>query len=348
MSTVDWSQPRHETYRVTVITAAGELVRLDSVSAGRLDWSAFRTIRGGGNITIVNPPDINWLAARVRVSYHYRIGTTSGEQVLGTYLVSKTEVTESAHGETWTLTLLDTVTVLAEDATPSAVAYPAGAAVTTAVREQIEAATTTPVAITHTNAVLRTPMAWPAGTPRIKIINDLLATINYFALWADPHGIYRAEPYRPPTQRTPVWTATTGVESITSTDIDNDVDYHKIPNRVVCVASGTHDTPALVGTAENTNPGSRFSRPARGRWITRIDTGVEATDQTVIDELAGRRLADASQIVHRRTIRHLWVPLALHDTVRLPDGTIMALVEQRVTLQAGAQVESTLRRTVTV
>ncbi len=344
----NWTGPRAEAYRVDAISRDGRLTTLDDVKDGSLDWSVFRKIRGGGSITLVNPPDLDWLSTQIRVLYQYQAGRDVGQLPLGTYVVSKVDTKQTSIGLTVKLSLLDMVTLLVEDATIGAVSIPAGANITDAVKAQIAAATPTLAAVTDSDATLHTGMAWPAGTSRLTIVNDLLDAINYYAIWADETGTLRAEPYMPPTQRTVSWRFDADATSIISTTIDDDIDLQSIPNRIVCTTSETQNTPALVGIAENNDPSSPYSYAARGRWITHRHTGVEAADQTTINEMAARRLEEAMQIVHRATIRYLWVPLALHENAQLPDGTVMSLVERKIKLSPGALVEGTLRRIETV
>ncbi len=337
-----WSARRAESFRADAITDDGQIIPLLSVAGGSMDWNVFRQVRGGGQITVVAPPDINWLTAKIRVSYDYLAGDVSGSQVLGTFLVSSIDWDTGTEGATAAMTLLDLTTMLVEDATPKTVNYPAGTVVTDAVVEQIAAVTNEPTALTHSEAVLNSGMVWPPGTPRIKIINELLGAINYFSLWADENGLFRAEPYVLPHKRPVAWVFAENEASVISADTATELDLYEVYNRIICIASSHEST--LVGVATDEDPDSPYSYQARGRWRSNVENGVDATDQATINAIAERKLAEARQVVHRKKIQHLYVPLRLYENVRLDDGSVMALVEQTIQLQPGALVNSTLRR----
>ncbi len=342
-----WSKSRSQSYRVYTISQSGAVDKLNCVDSGSLDWSVFRQVRSGGSIKLIDPPDVDWLSVRIRVSYVYRIPPGNEEEVvLGTYLVSAVDTKLSATGWETTVTLQDTITALVEDFVDSAVSYPAGTVVTDAVSEQLEASYVNSVlAVTESTAGLSVGMAWPAGTSRVKIVNDLLDAINYFAVWADELGTFRVQPYVPPNQRPVVWRFTADRTSVIRTDIDTDQDLHNVYNKVVLTSNSSNDpNSGFVGVAKDEDPNSPFSYPSRGRWVSKSKTGVKATSQQVIDDKAARLLNESRQVVRRDTIRGLWVPLDMHDNAQMPDGSVMSLVERKINLSPGALVTYVFRK----
>ena len=78
----------------------------------------------------------------------------------------------------------------------------------------------------------RTPPTW------LRIINDLLRTINYRAVWCDEQGRYRSEPYRAPADRGAEWTMTDAPVGVPlGLERELLLDVHQVPNRWTFVAS---------------------------------------------------------------------------------------------------------------
>ncbi|NUT06628.1 MAG: hypothetical protein HOV76_24440, partial [Hamadaea sp.] len=231
------------------------------------------------------------------------------------------------------------LTVLEEDQVEQTYALAAGTVVTTAVRSLIAEAGGTGgarVAGTDSDETLRSALVWEAGTSRLRIINDLLDAINYFALWVDGQGTYRLDPYVLPTQRGSSWDFRDDATGIYSPAFTHTRDLFAVPNKVVGISPGYGDAPALTSVATNEDPASPFSRPSRGRWITQVDTNVEATSQQVLDAIVARRLAELSQVSSSVDITHWPVPLSPNDLttfLREPAGLDLRGVVQKTSIQ---------------
>src|SRR5690606_9088086 len=124
-------------------------------------------------------------------------------------------------------------------------------------------------------------------------------------------------PYVAPQDRGIAWSFVDDDKRIHMPDFSHDYDGFNVPNEVVLVGQSDGDTPALVATARNTDPGSPWSIPSRGGSITHTETGVEATSQFVLDNLAARRLTELTQVSSTFEVQHAWVPLELNDAVLL-------------------------------
>ncbi len=337
MSDEKWAKSRGESYRVYVESLAGEVTQLDKVESGSLDWSAFRDVRSGGEITVMNPPSVDWLSAKVRVTYLHNVTGAVVEVPLGVYLVTAVseKITETAFVAT--LTLQDLGVVLVEDVTDEAVSYPVGTVVTDAVKAEISAAYPgCMLAVTDSSSTLPVGMAWPAATARIKIINELLAAVNYFSVWVDELGVFRAQPYMPPGQRPTGWEFAPGECSVISSKIDMERDLHSVANKVVLVSTTSNDpNSGFVSVVKDEDPESPYSYPSRGRWVAKVKTGVQAANQAVLDSLAQREMSEARELVRKDTYQGLWVPLGIHDNAVAPDGTVLSLVERKITLKPG-------------
>jgi len=319
---------------------------LDGVNGGSLDYNAHSRIRAGGSIDITGAEVIDWHSTRIRpwafVDDH--------EWPLGIFI-------PAAPADAWNdgrwsgaIELLGKLTVLETDEIPAAVSYPAGTVVTTAVREQIIAAGQTADAITDSTATLSSAMTWDAGTSRLTIINQLLTTINYWALGADGYGRFTADPYVRPAARPTRYPLLDGANSIYVDEFTRDRDLYKIPNRVLMIGTGSADTEALVGVAENTDPTSQTSIPYRGFVKTETNTGIDAVDLATAHELARRRLINASSVTASIPLTHAMIPLDLNDVVqlrRVPAGIDARHTVEGMSIDLGGDglelMESTLR-----
>lgn len=336
---------RVESCRVDLLTRTeAPAGLLDGVAGGRVTQNVHRPISGGGQLDVVDVGDnVDWLNARVRVWWE-----VAGVEPwpLGTFLCM---ADGEARGQATTsreVVLLDKLLILDEDRVESTYSVAAGAVVTDVVADLIASAGESAVAITDSAETLTSGQVWEPGTSKLRIINDLLDAINYFSLRCDGYGRYVAAPYQAPAQRPVEREFIPGEASIHLPELRLERKLSDIPNRVVLVSAGGHDEPALVGVAENTDPGSRFSYPARGRWIVHVEEGVEATSQSVIDSLAARRLTERSTVAAAAEIRHAAVPLALNDVARLADGDLdmrAAVQSWDLVLQPGELMRTTIR-----
>jgi len=330
---------RVESWRVDLLDAANVPVGvLDGVKGARVEHNSNRVIHGGGTLDVDDLGQVtDWLDLRVRLWWQ-----VDGVQPwpLGTFLCSAPREQHTATGRAWSIDLLDLLTVLDGDGVDGAYAVPAGAVVTDAVRTVILASGETAVAITDSAETLTAGMVWEPGTSRLRICNDLLAAINFFALHTDLLGRFVAAPYVAPGDRATVRDLTG--EAIVVEEWTRDQDLASVPNRVVLVGRGAGDTEALVGVAENTDPTDRLSIPSRGRVLTHTETGVEASSQAVIDALAVRKLADLSAPAATRVIEHAPVPVGLHDVVA-HEGMRGAIQSWSLDLTVGADMRTNLR-----
>lgn len=331
---------RAESWRVELLDENdGPLGLLQGVQRGSIDRKVHNLISGGGDLVVHDRgQDIDWAKARVQPWW-----TVEGVEPwpLGVYLASAPVEGHTASGvKVWTVELLDKLVVLEQDKVDGSYSLAAGTVVTDAVEAVIESAGETHHAITASTETLAAGQVWPAGTPKLRIINDLLASINYFSLRANGFGQYVSEPWRDPKYRARAWDFRDGQAAIHLPDFTVDADFASIPNKVVQLSIATGDEEALVGVALNTDPTSPFSYQARGnRWIVDTPLPVEATSQTVVTAQALRSLYAQAQRQARLQLEHMALPLQLNDVVGLEvdDVSGLAVVQStRVTFQRRA------------
>jgi hypothetical protein len=329
---------------------------LDGVESAQLTYSIFNTIRSGGTMQWSsggnNAPD--W--TQVRLQPVYSATLQDGSTVswpLGVFIPAAPKASWSDTGQKRTVQLFDKLLVLDGDHFEESFALPAGTVVTDAIRTIISDAGETNVAVTDSTATLLTGMAWQADTSRLQVINDLLASINYFSLWCDGNGAYRADPYTAPSSRLVVRNFIDDEASIYSPEFDHTLDIFDAPNKIILISTSDGTSPALTSVATNEDPNSPTSFPARGRWISRTDSNVQASSQAVLDALAARRLADATQVSSVITLKHAPVPDVILNSVvtfrRVPAGLALTGVVQSMTVSTavGALVETQIQEVQT-
>lgn len=317
----------------------GEILTVEP--GGSVAWSAYASIKSGGSITVTDRGGvIDWLNTRIRPVCSIAPADTTdyaviGDVYLGVYIPSAPVEDWGPTGRSWRVELLDKTSILDQDIAsdseigPTAYAAPAGSNVIELVVSLIEGAGETAPAIEPASITLPNDLVWDISATRLKVINDLLDAANYFSLYCDELGQFRADPYIRPTDRIPEYEAlnpfSKGEQSLMSPSWTRDRDIYAIPNRYVCVSQGDEVAAALVSVATNTDPTSEFSYPSRGRWITAIDTGIEVVGQEALDAIASRRLASASGATQTMTVYHPLLPgIRINRVIRLtnPDAGI--------------------------
>jgi hypothetical protein len=309
---------------------------LTNVSGGSIEWTSGTAIKAGGSITVTDlGQQIDWLNVRIRPRCLVSsVGTEEPiETGLGVYLAAAPVEDWDETGRVWSVELLDKLSLLDGDIVtdlngdPVTYVAPVGANVIQIVVDLIEGIGETAPAIVPDTKVLANSMTWDVGTSILQIINDLLEAAGYASLWTDGWGQFRAEPYVSPANRTPVYEAlnpfSKGDGSLMGPKWRNDKDIYGIPNRYVAISQGSGDEESLVAVATNEDPSSPFSYQARGRWVTRVVTGVEATSQEDLEARALMGLSQASSVTAGISLEHVFLPdLLINRTVKFtnPDA----------------------------
>jgi hypothetical protein len=299
---------------------------------GSVEWIANASVKGGGQITVQDVgQDVDWLNVRIRpVALISGVGGSGAlaEVPVGVFLPSAPGEAWNDLGRAWTIDLLDKNSVLDqdiytdEDGVPTTYVAFVGEKVTDLVRALILGAGEAVPALVDSDVELTSSLFWDVGTTRLKIINDLLDAGGFFSLWVDGYGQYQATDYVLPAERATKFSVlapfVVGPTSVWAPEWTNDRDIYSIPNRFVAVSQGDGEAEALVSTATNEDPASPFSFAARGRWITEVETGVEAVSQAALDLYAKRRLASLTSVGSTVEISHPHLPgMAVNDVLQL-------------------------------
>jgi hypothetical protein len=336
---------RVESFRVDLLSQKeSQLGLLRGVTGGTIDQVLGAVISGGGSLDVTDTGQvIDWVSVRVQPWW---VVVGMAPWPLGVYLPSAPVANYDETGRSWRVELLDKLAVLDQDSVDGSFSLPSGTVVTTAVKDVITSTGETSVAITASLDTLKSGMVWEAGTTKLRIVNDLLAYINYFSVRCDGYGRYVAAPYVAPEARPMAWAFTAGSKAVHLPDFTRDQDISNIPNKVVLVSTASGDTPALVSVATNTDPASPYSYPRRGRWVVHTETSVEATSQLVLDALAARRLTDQSSVSASLEISHAVLPLSLNDSTTFTTGGLStrAVVQSTsISLEPGSMMRTKMR-----
>jgi hypothetical protein len=237
--------------------------------------------------------------------------------------------------------LFDKLVILDQDAFEDAYSVVAGTVVTDLVSTIISEATSVSsfISIDQSAETVRTDMVWEPGTSKLTVVNDLLASINYFSLWVEGYGVFRSSAYVAPGVRPTSWVFADDQDSIYLPNFTDDDDTFDTPNKFIVVSQSNGEVPALVGVATNENPDSEFSYQQRGRWIAQKEQGAEATSQGVADALAARRLVEVTASSSVYKISHAIVP-------GLDLNGVVSFVRDAVGIRTKGTVQSMTVKTV--
>ncbi|RZU61734.1 hypothetical protein [Zhihengliuella halotolerans] len=322
---------------------------LDGVGDASLDWSVHNTIRTGGELAYTGEP-VDWLQTRLKPVRVLTLHDGSEQDYpLGVYL-PETPATSYGVARSQSVALYDKLSILNADAVLETFSAAKGAPVVDVVRDLVASSGANPadVIIEETSEVLPSQLVWEAGTSVLRIVNDLLAAVNFFSLWCDVHGKYRASPYVRPADRPEAFEFVDNKWSILSPGMEHEEDFFKVPNRVLCIASTDGEAPALTSTVTNEDPSDPLSFPSRGRWVTHVEENVEATSQEVLDGIAERRMTELSNVTSTFQVSFAFVPVNLNSRIRVRRQTrgidaTCVIQKMSIDLKTGGLIQATVR-----
>ena len=355
----DTSIPQHTDWQVVVLTfvatnasVAYGILNTEPVDGTHIYMDSVALYEGttaGYNGETFEYAPFSWLHARVRPVL---IVEGVPEEPLGVFIPSAPVEQWDEGGGRQEIELLDRTSVLGQDYLPSSYTAKAGTNVIAAVRKLIASTGERVGALTASDDTLSSDMVWGAGTNKLTIINELLAAADFFALWADGNGQFRAEEYRSPKSRPVAYELLDDSNSIYVANLSIDRDLYDIPNRVIMTAQGSGESEGWTAVATNRNPESPFSYERRGRWVTDVQLGIEATSLANLNSKASTRLSALAATQATVQIQHAPVPgLRVNDVVRLrrnPAGvdTLFTVTKTDLNFNPTALAKSTLTEVV--
>ena len=355
---------RETRFRFEVMDRNEKLIGdLKGVTGGNLAWSSKSSIHSSGSIDMSDlGENVDWLNSRVKITVYTK--DDDGEETatpVGVYMPAAPVHEWDDGARTYTLELLDKLSMLdtdiITDSRGNAETYTVkkGTNIIRTVKAIIADLGESSPAIVEEESpeTAQADIVFPAGTSRLKIINDLLDAANYFSLWCDGAGRFRVTKYRAPKDRTPIYQMeeplAEGENSLLGVAWTHDEDLYSIPNRVVAVQQGDEEEEGLSSVADLNilDPGSRFNQKNRGRFVTEVYDGVEATSQANLDAWAERKLDDLVNASNKVEIEHVFLPdLLMNETILFRAGDVEmtgAVTNTEFDLDPQAMVKTKLR-----
>ena len=139
---------------------------------------------------------------------------------------------------------------------------------------------------------------WDPGTSKLKLINDILTSLNYCPLHFDEYGIPKAKPYVLPEDCLVEAYYKVDKNSILLPDATLNTNRFEIPNKFVRYVENV-DGSYLISSYTNDLPDNIFSTVNRGRTIVDIDHVSDIASKEDLDEYV-KRCAAAKMTVNEQ------------------------------------------------
>lgn len=302
--------------------------------------------------------DINYLSDLIKPWYCFVVNGVTYEIPLGHYMLLSP--TKKANGQLISRSIdgYDLLKALDQDKTIVSKSFTSGTNVVEAIEGLLDdIGTWVNYKIEPSNEELSEDVSYELGKSTLFIINSLLNMINYYPLWVNGNGVFKGVP----------WSETPNIAhefidnelSLYEEDVDVDVDYSELYNRVVIINNQLEEGTAplyKVWTMEDEGLSSHpFSYTNIGRYVTKIFQS-EATTQDYVDLRARRELRKMLEIEEAVSYKHAFVTSRLDDGIPyqgdaykfkntdLDIDYTYKIIKQSYNLQPGITVKSTIKR----
>lgn len=269
----------------------------EKVMSGEVSMNAFAEIKRTGRFTIEDDETVDWLNDRIQPFVMVKMPDGNfAEWSQGIFLMSSPKRVERYGKVIREIEAYDGLKVVKDDKFDSRYYITLGTNYVTAVIDILQGAGITKYNIEQTTAVLQTTREWEPGTPKLDVINELLAEIAYTQLWVDEYGFYTSAKYRLPSERAVEYTYADNDLSVTYNGAIEEEDLFNAPNKWVITKSNPESEP-LTSVYTNENPNSKTSTVSRGRTIVDYRPPLDnIADQASLDAYALRLAFEASQV----------------------------------------------------
>lgn len=364
----DASPVRQADYRVMLTTPGGQDIGLlDGVESGSVTLSATSRLRASGQLSLTETSqEIDWFNMHARVDY-VPVGMEGWP--VATFVMSSPTRSVNDHRVTREVELLSTLAYLDRMSTDR-IERVENDHLTTGkwglIKRYAAKAKNLRMGFTQFGnwafgedpKIINEAITYDVGTNVLTMLNDCARIVGWGALTPDPYGVITGGPYIRPSRRPVSYVFREGDAAIHSADWTIDRDIFSVPNVVVCVGTpGSDDTqrgddkygagpsPAVVGVARNDNPRDPLSTVNRGE-IAHVETGVKATSQASINQVAQRILAEKAMPAASLVIEHLPINIRPGDVVEfISQGQRLrgSVQEMKIPLSPTALVTTTIK-----
>lgn len=332
------------------------------VMQGSVSIDFSRDVIGAANFTVNDSCDIDYISDLIKPWYCMVVNGTTYQYPLGVYMLLSPQRRSDGKMVNRNIIGYDLLYALEQDKITTSITYASGTNATDLVETIIESVGSwVSHDIKSSTETLGTDMSYEVGKSKLFIINSLLNAINYYPLWANGNGVYRAEPWNEESYKT--WVFEDNNESLYTSGIEARIDYAEMYNKVIIITNQlSEDTPPLysVLTFEDINLENHpFSYTNIGRYITKkFDS--EAVSQDYVDSRAQRELLKMLEIEESINYNHAFV--TARDEDGLPNqgdcftfkntlldlNSVYRILSQSYNLRVGSLVNSVIRRVTTV
>lgn len=332
-------------YRYAAIRSGVEYRPLEAVEPPEITMEATAEVKTAIRGTFAVPPEVDWLIDTLRP---YLL--VDGEEYpLGEYVI--TSVTNHSTGGRVESALegYDLGVRVKNGTLDSRITISRGKKYLEAIQEQLLACGIQRVIMdSSADTIQETRADWEIGESRLKVVNDLLAEINYRSLWFDTSGVARLTKYRQPSAELATKIYTAGELSVIKDDTTSSLDTYGAYNDWIAVVSNP-DKSLMTARATNDNPVSALSVQRIGKRtapIIRLDNiASQAALQEYVDNVKFRGMASTETV----TWATATMPHEVGEVVILQHPHLQGIFEETgwtMTLQAGAEMRHTGKRVI--
>ena len=318
---------------------------------GSVDHASFADIAGTAKFSIKSIEGIDWSNDRCKPFVRLKMPDGKyAEWSMGLFLLSSPAMSP---GKIREIDAYDQSFILLMDKVSDRYSVASGSVVTEVISTILAGAgiplrTVVPSALT-----LPTARDWDPGTPKATIVNALLSSINYQALWFDGDGYAVCRPYMSPSVSPTGWTYRDDASSMLTREGSRTLDLFDVPNKWVLYVSDP-DRPPLRSEYTNASMSSPTSTASRGFTIVDYREETDAVDQATLDAKVAIIAYGASQIYEKVVINTGLMPMHEHfDVLSLRYGLMN--IEDRyqetgwsMSLKVGAKMSHSLRKLVSL
>lgn len=319
-----------------------------------------RDIISDVTIEAKNNTDINFLSDLIRPWYIVTSEGVNYKFPLGTYLLSSPKIQSDGNLITRSINGYDLILALEQDKTTTSISYAIGTNVIDTIKSVLASVGTFvkyDISNVASNEVLNEVMTYEMGKSKLFIVNSLLNAINYYPIWCDGMGTFKAIPWND--KLNTVWDFIDNDSSLYESGITQGIDYSTMFNRVIIKSSQleANNEPIVADlTFEDINlTDYPLSYTNIGRYITKI-LDSEAVTQAYADLRATRELFKMLELEESIDYNHMFVSNNFIDglpsqgdafrfkNTLLNVDNVYKIVSQRWTLKVGNCISSTIRR----
>lgn len=189
---------------------------------------------------------------------------------------------------------------------------------------------------------------WEIGTSRLRILNDILAEINYESIWFDMNGNARIHPYEVPSAANIAHRYESGEYSIIKDNYTSEIDIFDTPNIFVAIVSNPDYDVPMIATAVNDTPTSIMSTVQRGRRIVRVDKINNIASQEELQAYVDNERTKSMLAAETTRFYTAIEPThGMRDVIALNNGSASGIYQEtewQITMEAGADMVHTARR----